>query len=102
VKMKERILGRGALVVAVVALIIAGYSIAIAETDPDPAAQVPQPVPVAQPAPAAQATPATGQAAATNVRFESRERIFCADTSAGVVLARSTGQALPAREDLGL
>jgi hypothetical protein len=74
---------------------IAGYSSALAETDPDPDPQ-------AAPAPAPQATP-TGQTPAANpqpdlqqyvIPCESKigERVVCAaDTSSGVVLARSTG-----------
>ena len=94
-KMMGQKSGWGVLAAAVVAFMIAGYSTAMAETDPDPDPQA---------APAASATPAAGQAAASNlppnlqqltVPCDSKigERIFCsADTSAGVVLARSSGE----------
>jgi hypothetical protein len=89
VKMRGHLSGWVAIVVLVVTLMIAGYSNALAETEPDPEPQ---------------AAPAAGQAAPANqaptpppltVPCVSKvgERIFCAvDTSAGVALVRSTGE----------
>src|SRR3954469_2615309 len=97
VKKMELVRGRGVLAAAVMAFMIAGnFTAMAAKTVPDPEPQVAQPVPVAQ--------PAAGQAASSNVPPNLQqfavpcvskigERIFCAaDTSAGVVLARSSGE----------